>query len=49
MTEYVGCMIKKKQDTIYLHQTDLIKKIKRLFEREIENTRNYETPCAPGE
>ena len=27
VTEYVECMIKKKQDTIYLHQTDLIKRI----------------------
>ena len=49
VTEYVECMIKKKQDTIYLHQTDLIKRIEWLFGKEIENTRNYKTPGASGE
>ena len=29
MTEYVGCMVKRAGDTIYLHQTDLINKIER--------------------
>ena len=32
---------RKKQDTICLHQTDIIKKNERLFEKEIENTRHY--------
>ena len=47
-TEYVGCMIKKAKDGIYLHQSDLIKKIERHFGEELENVREYKTPAMPG-
>ena len=48
-TEYVGCMIKRAKDEIYLHQSDLIKKIKRHFGKEMENIQNYKTPATPGQ
>ena len=32
-TKYVGCMIEKAKDRIYLHQSDIIKKIERHLER----------------
>ena len=39
VTEYVGCMIKKIKGTIYLHQTDLIKKIESFFGKKIQDMR----------
>ena len=36
-TEYVGSMIKRAKDGIYLHQSDQIKKIERHFGKELEN------------
>ena len=33
VTEYVGCMIRKNQETIYLHQTDLIKNKEVIWKR----------------
>ena len=48
MTEYVGCMIKRFNDTIYLHQTDLIKKIDRKFGERARKLRTFKTPATPG-
>ena len=48
-TEYVGCMIKKVKDRIYLYQSDLIKKIERYYGEELENIRDYKTPATPGQ
>ena len=42
-------MIKKAKDGIYLHQSDLIKKIKRLFGEESENILVYKTAATPGQ
>ena len=36
VTENVGCMIKKNQDTINLHQTDLIKKLRNYLEKKLK-------------
>ena len=49
VNEYVGCIIKRVNGGVYLHQTDLIKKIKEKFEKELENIRKYRTPAAPGQ
>ena len=49
VNEYVGCMIKKVNGGIYLHQTDLIKKIKEKFEEELSNVQGYRTPATPGQ
>ena len=48
MTEYVGCMVKRAGDTIYLHQTDLIDKIERKFGERAKKLRQYKTPATPG-
>ena len=48
MTEYVGCMLKRLDDTIYLHQTDLINKIDRKFGDRARKLRHYKTPATPG-
>ena len=45
----VGCIIKKINGGILLHQSDLIKKIKLEFEQEIKDIRDYMTPGSPGE
>ena len=47
--DYVGCMIKKINGGILLHQSDLIKKIELQFEQEIKEMKDYRTPGAPGE
>ena len=38
--DYVGCMIKKINSGVLLHQSDLIKKIKLQFEQEIKDMRD---------
>ena len=48
-TKYVGCMIKKVKDGIYLHQSDLIKKIERHVGEELENIQDCKTPAMPGQ
>ena len=47
--DYVGCMMKKINSGIWLHQSDLIKKIELQFEQEIKDITDYRTPGAPGE
>ena len=47
--DYVGCMIKKINGGVLLHQSDLIKKIKLQLDQEIKDMRDYRTPGAPGE
>ena len=47
--DYVGCMIKRINGGILLHQSDLIKKIELPFEQEIKDIRDHRTPGAPGE
>ena len=49
MYDYVGCIIKRMNDETLLHLSDLIKKIKLLFEQEVKGIRDYRTPGAPGE
>ena len=46
---YVGCMIKRIDGGILLHQSEIIKKIELQFEPEIKDIRDYRTPGAPGE
>ena len=46
--DYVGCMIKRINSRILLHQSDLIKKIKLQFEQEIKDIQDFRTPGAPG-
>ena len=48
MTEYVGCMVRRTEDSIYLHQSDLIKKIERKFGDRALKLRRYTTPGTPG-
>ena len=45
----MGCMIKKINGGILLHQSNLINKIKLQFEQEIKDIRDYRTPGVPGE
>ena len=47
--DYVGCMIKKSNKRILLHQKDLIKKFKLQFEQKLKYTRDYRTPGASDE
>ena len=49
MKDYVGCMIQKKNDEIFLHQSDLIKKLEKEFEEELKEVRKVETPAIAGE
>ena len=42
-------MIKKVNRGIYLHQTDLIKKIEEKFGEKLNNLREYKTPATPGQ
>ena len=44
--DYMGCMIKRINGGILLHQSDLNKKIKLQFEQEIKDIRDYRTPGA---
>ena len=46
--DYVGCMMKRINDRILLHRSDLIKKIKLQFEQEIKDIQDYRTPGALG-
>ena len=41
VNEYVGCMKKRVNGVVYLHQTDLIKRIEEKFEEELNNLREY--------
>ena len=47
--DYMGCMIKKINNRVLLHQSDLIKKIELQFKQEIKDMKDYRTPGAPGE
>ena len=47
--DYMGCMIKRINSGILLHQSHLIKKIELQFEQEINDLRDYRTPGAPDE
>ena len=49
MTEYVGCMVKRHDGGLYLHQSNLIKKIERKFIDKVRNLRTYRTPGTPGQ
>ena len=42
--DHVGCMIKRINGGILLHQSDLIKRIKLQFHSEIKDIRDYKTP-----
>ena len=43
MKEYVGCMIKKEKDEIFLHQTNLIEKLEKEFKEELNEIKEIET------
>ena len=49
VNEYVGCMIKRVNGGVYLHQTNLIQKIEEKFEEDLNNVREYRTPAMPGQ
>ena len=49
MKDYVGCMIKRKNDKIFLHQTDLIEKLEKEFRKELNKIKEVETPAISGE
>ena len=49
MKDYVGCMIQKKNDEIFLHQSDLIDKLKKEFGEELNEIKKVETPAIAGE
>ena len=49
MTEYVGCMVKRHDGGLDLHQSHLIKKIERKFGEIVRNLRTYKTPGTPGQ
>ena len=42
--DYVGCMMKRINGRILLHQSDLIKKIELQFEQEKKEIQDYRTP-----
>ena len=44
--EFIGCSIQKKKNEIWLHQLDLIKKMMKMFETDLLNMGDYETPAA---
>ena len=48
MDNYIGCMIKRINGRILLHQSELMEKIKLQFEPEIKDILDYMTPGAPG-
>jgi len=43
--DFIGCNIERDQDTIYLSQPDLIKKLLKKFEDKIKTLQDYETPA----
>ena len=45
MDEYVGCQVKRDDQNMWLHQTELIKKIEKHFGTEVDKMRDYETPA----
>ena len=49
MKDYVGCMIQKKNNKIFLHQSDLIMKLEREFEEELKDIKKVDTPAIAGE
>ena len=49
MTEYVGCMVKRHNGALYLHQSNLIRRIERKFIEKVRNLRSYKTPGTPGQ
>ena len=50
LDEYVGCELKKiSENEITMMQSNLIKKIKRNFEEEIDTLREYRTPASTNE
>ena len=48
MKDYVGCMINKKKDEIFLHQTDLIEKLEREFGEELNEIKEIKKPAIAG-
>ena len=49
MRDYVGCMIKREKDEMFLHQTDLIEKLEREFGEELSEIKAVNTPAIAGE
>ena len=49
MSEYVDCMVRKKDKTLYMYQANLITKLERQFENEIMNAIVGKVPSTPGE
>jgi hypothetical protein len=49
METFLGCKIieNDKKDTIWIHQPKLLKNLKKVFGKLIENTKSYKTPAAP--
>ena len=45
MKDYVGCMIQKKNDEMFLHQSYLIDKLKKEFGEELNEIKKVETPA----
>jgi len=46
--EFVGCTIEKENGRILLSQPDLINKLLKKFNEQIEDMKEYDTPAAPG-
>ena len=43
MKDCVGFMIKREKDEIFLYQTDLIEKLEKVFEEELNEVKEVET------
>ena len=49
MRDYVGCMIKREKDEIFLHQANLIEKLEREFGEELSKFKAVNIPAIAGE
>ena len=47
--EYVGCKVLYGDNELFLHQSDLIRKIEKNFGDDLKSGRNYTTPGTPGQ
>ena len=48
MNDYVGCMVVRKQDEIFLHQTELIGKLEKEFENKLSDVKGSNSPTIAG-
>ena len=49
MRDYVGCMIKREEDEMFLHQTNLIEKLEREFGEKLSEIKAVDTLVIAGE